>query len=171
MVRQDPKAWSDYLRHHTNRVAEGGGALAVAGLAFLAVFREGAETVLFLNALARTSGGWSLALAAGIAAAGVAIVALFVVVRRTTRRIPLRPVFIATSAFLFLMGLKFVGEALQEFQEQMLVSYDPAPLPDWLAAIGLNPTWEALIAQLVIVALAGLTLFRLRQGRGAASSI
>jgi high-affinity iron transporter len=41
--------------------------------------------------------------------------------------LPLRAVFLATSAFLFLMGLKFVGEDLQELHEQALVPYDMTP--------------------------------------------
>jgi high-affinity Fe2+/Pb2+ permease len=38
------------------------------GARVLAVFREGAETVLFINALATTEGGWSAGLFAGLAA-------------------------------------------------------------------------------------------------------
>ena len=51
------------------RASEGalaqGTAWAIALLAFLAVFREGAETVLFVYALASSSGGWSAACLAG----------------------------------------------------------------------------------------------------------
>jgi len=79
---------------------------------------------------------------------------LFWIIVNGTRRLPLRAVFLATSVFLFLMGLKFVGEGLQEFQEQALIPYDMAPGASWLTALGLNPTWEALGAQIAVVLIA-----------------
>jgi hypothetical protein len=71
--------------------------------------------VLFLHVLAKISGGWGVALVSGIVAAFAALAARFWVLIKTTRRLSLRAVFLTTSAFLFLMGLKFIGEGLQEF--------------------------------------------------------
>ena len=153
-VKQDPRAWQAYLRSHTDRVVEGGTLLAVAALSFFAVFREGAETVLFLHALSKTSGGWGPSLLGGIAAATVILAALYFVIRRTTQRLPVRAVFLVTSAFLFLMGLKFIGQGLQEFQEQDWVSMHHAPWVETLMALGLNPTWEALGLQIAVLLVA-----------------
>jgi len=97
-------------------------------------------------------------LTSGVAAAFLALAILFWIIVRTTRRLPLRAVFLATSFFLFLMGLKFVGEGLQEFQEQALIPYDMAPGASWLDALGLNPTWQALGAQAAIILIASLSL-------------
>ena len=89
---------------------------------------------------------------------------LFWIIVNTTRRLPLRAVFLVTSLFLFLMGLKFVGEGLQEFQEQALIPYDTAPGAGWLTALGLNPTWEALGAQTVVVLIAMLGIVAAADG-------
>ena len=62
-----------------------------------------------------------------------------------------RPMLIV-AVFLFLMGLKFVGEGFQELQEQALVPYHLMPKSDTLMQIGLNPTWEAVGAQVAILA-------------------
>jgi high-affinity iron transporter len=62
MVKQDPRGWQDYLAHKANSALAQDTVWAVAALAFLAVFREGAETVLFINALASAEGGWSVGL-------------------------------------------------------------------------------------------------------------
>ena len=59
MVKQDPRGWQDYLAHKADHALSQDTVWAVGALAFLAVFREGAETVLFINALAKTEGGWS----------------------------------------------------------------------------------------------------------------
>jgi high-affinity iron transporter len=153
-LKQDPKAWQDYLRKQTDKALIARSWYVVAALAFLAVLREGGETVLFLHVLAKTNGGWTTPLVSGIVAAFAVLAVLLWVIVNTTRRLPLRTVFLVTSLFLFLMGLKFVGEGLQEFQEQALVPYDMAPGAGWLTALGLNPTWEALGAQTVVVLIA-----------------
>lgn len=157
-LKQDPQAWQTYLRQQADQAVARQSQLVVAALAFFAVLREGGETVLFLHVLAKTNGGWTASLLSGIAAAFVVLAILFFVIVNTTRRLPLRAVFVVTSLFLFVMGLKFIGEGLQEFQEQALVPYDVAPGANVLTALGLNPTWEALGAQaaVVLIALLGI---------------
>jgi high-affinity iron transporter len=59
--------------------------------------------------------------------------------------------FIITSAFLFAMAIKFIGEAVQEFQEQSMLPFTELKSAGWLGAIGLNPTVEALSAQLLVI--------------------
>jgi high-affinity iron transporter len=170
-LKQDPKAWQAYLRQQSDKAVAAGTGTAVAALAFFAVVREGGETVLFLHTLAKTSGGWSLGLVGGIGAAFVALALLFLVVIRSSRRLPLRAVFLVTSAFLFVMALKFVGEGLQELQEQALVPYDAVPAANFVQQLGLNPTWEAVGAQLglVLLAMAAFAWAWLSQQRGAAA--
>jgi high-affinity iron transporter len=154
MVKQDPRSWQDYLAVKADAALAQDTGLAVATLAFLAVFREGAETVLFINTLATTEGGWSVGLFAGLAAATAGLVVLFYFINLISQRLPLRPLFIVTSAFLFVMGIKFIGEAIQEFQEQAMIPVTDAPGAGVLGAIGFNPTLEALSIQLLVVLLA-----------------
>jgi high-affinity iron transporter len=154
LVRQDPRAWQAYLRQRADGALAKGTGLAIAMLAFLAVFREGAETVLFVYTLASTSGGWSAGLFAGLAAAAVGLVVLFFCINFVATRVPLRAVFLVTSAFLFVMAIKFIGDAITEFQEQLLVPSDPVMSMAWLLDIGFNPTLEALAAQGAVIVLA-----------------
>jgi high-affinity iron transporter len=115
--------------------------------AFLAVFREGVETVLFIHALAQTACGWSTALLAG----ALVLAVLFVAIRLLAARLPLRAVFLVTSGFLFVMAVKFIGEGLQEFQEQQILPYHEVGNGSWFSTLGLNPTLEALLAQGAVV--------------------
>ena len=151
MVKQDPHGWKEYLAAKADNALAQDTAWAVAVLAFLAVFREGAETVLFINALATTEGGWSAGLFGGLIAATMALAVLFYFINLVAQKIPLRPLFILTSAFLFAMAIKFIGEAVQEFQEQAIVPFTQVAGADWLSAIGLNPTLEALSVQLLVI--------------------
>ena len=63
-----------------------------------------------------------------------------IVAQRLARRLPLRPLFLVTSAFLFIMGLRLIGGAVQELQEQLYIPYDVIALPEWLIWLGINPT-------------------------------
>jgi high-affinity iron transporter len=166
-VRQDPKAWQATVKRQADAaLSQGGTIFAIASLAFLAVFREGAETVLFVHALSKTVGGYTAGLIGGLFAAAAALVVLFFVINQVARRLPLRPLFLITSAFLFLMALKFIGQALQEFQEQQFVSYTEFAGSRWLDAIGFNPTLESAAVQLAVIVLAAVTFLVLhRRGR------
>src|ERR1700709_1474375 len=154
MVKQDPRGWQDYLAQKTDNALTQDTVWAVGALAFLAVFREGAETVLFINALAGAEGGWSAALFAGLGAATAGLGVLFYFINLIARKLPLRPLFIITSAFLFAMAIKFIGEAVQEFQEQSILPFTKLKGVSWLDMFGLNPTLEALSAQLLVIVFA-----------------
>ena len=162
MVKQDPRGWQDYLAHKADSALAQDTVWAVGALAFLAVFSEGAETVLFVNALATTEGGWSAGLFAGLAAATLGLAVLFYFINLIAQKIPLRPLFIITSAFLFAMAIKFIGEAVQEFQEQTIIPVTSVKGSGFLTAIGLNPSVEALSIQLLVIlfALATYSVFQ-----------
>ena len=162
MVKQDPRGWQDYLASKADGALAQDTAWAVSALAFFAVFREGAETVLFINALAVTEGGWSLGLFGGLAAGAVGLVVLFYFINLIVRKIPLRPLFIVTSAFLFAMGVKFIGDAVKEFQEQTIIPFTQLKGTAWLDALGLNPTLEALSVQALVI-LAALATYSVVQ--------
>jgi high-affinity iron transporter len=87
---------------------------------------------------------------AGLIVGAILLAVLFAVLNRVARKIPLRPLFVVTSAFLFLMALKFIGDAILEFQEQNFIPTTPLQGGSWLETIGLNPTVEALTVQCLI---------------------
>jgi high-affinity iron transporter len=85
LVRQDPRAWQGYLATKADRPLAHKTGVAVGLLAFFAVFREGAETVLFVYALAKTTGGWTAGLLAGLLTASLALVVLLISLRSEFR--------------------------------------------------------------------------------------
>lgn len=162
MIRQDPKRFRELLERQAGQALAQETGWAVATLAFVAVFREGAEAILFINALATSEGGWSSGLFAGLGAAIAVLAVIFYFINMVARKIPLRPLFTLTSAFLFVMAIKFVGEAVQEFQEQALIGVSDIKGGAWMANLGINPTWEAIGAQLLVI-LAAVAAFAVVQ--------
>ncbi len=164
-LRQDPRTWLQELRGHAEHALNSGAVISLGAIAFLAVFREGGETVLFLHALAASSGGWGTGVIGGLLGAALGLLIVYYAMQRLAVMLPLRPVFLVTSAFLFIMGVRFAGAALQELQERTIVSYTPATLPDWLVSLGFNPSWEAIAVQLVIAAIAVGSIFAIQLRR------
>jgi high-affinity iron transporter len=165
MLKQNPRGWQDYLASKADRAISEDTVWAMGALAFFAVFREGAETALFIYALAGTEGGWSVGLFGGLLAAALGLAVLGYFINMVASRIPLRPLFVVTSALLFGMAIKFIGNAVREFQEQGLISVTEIKRAGWLDAVGLNSTWEALSLQLLVIlfALASYSVFQRNQ--------
>jgi high-affinity iron transporter len=101
---------------------------------------------------------------AGLAAGAIGLVVLFFVINAVATRLPLRAVFLITSALLFIMAVKMIGDAILEFQEQLIVPANPVASMAWLLELGLNPTREALLAQGAVIVLAVLTFVLWHRG-------
>lgn len=143
--------WQQFIREKVNTALSAGGGRALIAVAFLAVYREGAETALFLQAL--FAEGAAIPITAGIAVGAVALAVVFTLFYRYGVKIPLRPFFGATSALLYYMAFVFMGKGIRELQEGNLVPI--TILPGWpsVEPMGIFPSVETLVAQFVLVLL------------------
>jgi high-affinity iron transporter len=145
--------WQQFIREKVSNALEHGGGTALAFVAFLAVYREGAETALFYQALFNEGTRVALPIALGILVGGGALAVIFTLFYRFGVRIPLRQFFAVTSVLLYYMAFVFMGKGIRELQEGNLVSITLIPGAPHLDALGLYPTVETLLAQLVLLAL------------------
>ena len=160
LSKMEVAKWNRFVRGKVQDAVSSGSALALASAAFLAVYREGFETVLFYKALfvAGGSGGSTAAVLAGIALGAVVMVLVYVAINRFGVRLPLKPFFGVTSAFLYYMAFVFAGKGVAELQEGNLV---PTTVVSWaprIPALGIYPTVESLTAQAVLLVLLGIAL-------------
>ena len=164
------EAWNRYIRTKTEtavasaqRKADAGESVgfgmivSLAMLSFLAVFREGAETVIFYESIYSMSqdahGMWI----GGIAAAVVLLV-IFLILRFTSVKIPIGPFFLVTSILMAVLVVIFAGGGIHALIEGDLIDghyLSSVPTNDW---IGLYPYVECLAAQ-AIAAIAVIVLF------------
>jgi high-affinity iron transporter len=154
--RFEAKRWTDYLAERTKRGVALGGQGTLALTAFLAVYREGAETSLLYQALlgseGRTRAGL-LGLAAGVALGIVLLAVIAMIVRATSTRLPMQLFFKLSGIFLFLMAIMFAGNGVFELQNAgILVTTNL----DWM---GRGLPWAGLFPNLQVVAVQGLLLF------------
>ena len=144
--------WQRFIRDRVNSALSHGGTFALALVAFLAVFREGAETALFYQVLF-TRPGSALPVFGGLAVGMVILAVIFTLFYRFGVKIPLRPFFATTSALLYYMAFVFTGKGIKELQEGNAVSTTPVPGLPHVEALGLYPTVETLAAQAVLIGL------------------
>jgi len=151
--------WEQYLNDRMNVALGAGGGLALGGVAFLAVFREGIETVLFYKALNAMASGATLPIVAGFGVGLLALGVIYIAFTRLGVRIPMRPFFAMTSGILYLMATIFAGAGIAELQEAGVVGTTPFSSVPTLPGLGIYPTVETMTAQgLLIVLLIGALL-------------
>lgn len=145
--------WQQFIRDKVNEALARGGGGALTFVAFLAVYREGAETALFYQALFNEGSGVAFPIALGIVAGGAVLAVIFTLFYRFGIRIPLRQFFGATSVLLYYMAFVFMGKGLRELQEGNVLPITTIPGAPHVELLGLYPTVETLFGQVVLLAL------------------
>ena len=156
LSKSESDAWTNYIKSKTESSAETGSTMALAFTAFLAVFREGAEVVLFFQPMLKDENigmVW-----AGLIVGFIALIFVYYAIHAFSLRIPLRPFFTATSILMFIMSISFLGAGIKELIEGDVIVMTS---PDWLASIipsteildvlGIYPILETLIPQIILL--------------------
>jgi high-affinity iron transporter len=145
--------WQQFIRDKVTNALQHGGGSALAFVAFLAVYREGAETALFYQALFAEGRDAIGPIVLGIVAGGAALAVVFTLFYRYGVRIPLRPFFAVTSVVLYYMAFVFAGKGIRELQEGNVIPITTLPGFPSIDAMGIYNTVETLLAQLLLVVL------------------
>jgi high-affinity iron transporter len=120
-MRRQGRAMKGELEHGVDLALAGGSVMALAGLAFVSVAREGLETVLFLFAIGTSSGPAIQTLLAAFAGLAVAVGIGWAIFRAGVR-IDLRRFFTITGVVLIFVSAGLVAHAVHEFGEAGLIT-------------------------------------------------
>lgn len=145
--------WQQFIKEKVSTALDHGGGRALAFVAFLAVYREGAETALFYQALFNEGPHVALPLSLGIVAGGIVLAVVFTLFYRFGVRIPLRPFFTVTSVLLYYMAFVFMGKGIRELQEGNIIPLSAIRGFPHIEALGLYPSWQGVLSQLVLLLL------------------
>lgn len=143
--------WQDYLKEKLSMAVSQRSAWALFALAFIAVYREVFETVLFYSALA--ADGNSGALIAGFFTALLLLVVIAWVLLRTSARMPLGTFFSVTSILVVVLAVVLIGKGVSALQEAGWIGVTLITIPrvEWL---GLYPTLETFASQAIVALIA-----------------
>ncbi len=165
--------WQQYIQSKITSSLTAGSTLALWSAAFLAVFREGAETVLFYQALLSGSRGSNVAgIWLGLGAGVLVLAAIFIAIRWGSLKVPVKPFFIGTGVFLYYMAFLFAGKGVRELQEAGSLGTTLIGGLPTIGLLGIFPTREGIILQgtLLLVAIAGLAYQFLFKSRSPAEA-
>ena len=148
--RVESRRWTGYLRKGLEESLTRRNLALIAGLSFLAAYREAAETVLFTQALLLESPGRPMEVWAGAAAGLATVVALAFLMSRTVVRLPLGPFFAVSSLLMCGLAISFAGAGIYELVSAGYLRPRPVPFPEvpWM---GIHPDLTGLAVQLTIV--------------------
>jgi len=150
--KAEAERWQRFIQGKVKQAVAAGSAGALAATSFLAVYREGFETVLFYQALLGGAPAGDVMVLAGFLFGLVVLAGVWVAMNRLGLRMPIRPFFLLTGGFLYLMAIVFAGRGVFELQESGLIGLTPVAGVPRIPVLGLFPSVETLIAQGVLVA-------------------
>lgn len=154
--RREGQRWQAWIAGQIDSALSRGSAFALGAAACLAVYREGAETVLFYHALFAGSPEQGGAIMTGIGVAIALLLLVYLAIQHLSVRIPYKPFFTATAILVYGLGIVFLGQGIIELQASGMLpttTLNNAPQIAWL---GISPTTQSLGAQglLLLVPLA-----------------
>lgn len=159
--RVEGRRWASFLKHQIESAVTGGRRWAIASLAFLVVFREGAETVLLYASLFASAPDSSPAILAGMGVAAAALVVLFFVSVRGGAAVPVRPFFAVTGGLLYVLAFKLAGDGVFELQNAGVLSHTTVA---WLPDSAVLRTWLGVYNTAETAALQGVLLSAVAAG-------
>ncbi|MDU3532821.1 MAG: FTR1 family protein, partial [Alloscardovia omnicolens] len=151
LSKTDHEAWSAYVDEKTKQSISNGSVMSLAILSFLAVFREGAETVIFYEALlAMDTAENHIPVWWGALAATIALVVIFLIIRFTSVKIPYKQFFNVMSILVSVLVVIFAGSGLHELIEADV--FDGIYMASWPTNdfLGLYPYVQTVVFQIVM---------------------
>ena len=151
--------WRAFIQEKVKVSLSQGSLFALGFTAFLAVYREGAETVLFYQALLASGEGLDTGLIwLGFLLGSGTLAGVFFIFKLGSVRIPIRLFFTLTSIFLYYLAFSFTGQGIIEFQVGGLISATPVAFIPQIDFLRIYPTVESLTCQGILLAAALLAM-------------
>lgn len=164
--------WQRYIKETLGKALSKSSAWFLFGLAFIVVYREVFETILFYAALSAQGNGAVILAGAGSAIALLAVLAW--VMLRFSAKLPVSEFFKYSSALIAILAVVLAGKGVAALQEAGMIDIAPLAQMPRIPVLGLFPTAESIGAQLLtiaIVVLGGWYNHRLSSGRASRRNI
>ena len=151
LTKIETQKWQSYITGKMTQAITTGNVFALGMVAFLAVYREGFETVLFYKALYLYSGEVSNGIVPGFLVGCVFLAIMFFLINKIGVKVPIKWFFGFTSVLLYFMAFTFMGKGLHELQMGEALSLTAAEFAPEIPWLGMYPTWETFIGQAILL--------------------
>lgn len=150
--------WQRYIQKTMSEALSRGSSWFLFGLAFLVVYREVFETILFFAALWTEQNG-----AAILAGAGAAILLLAAVawaMLRYSRELPVGKLFNYSAVLIAILAVILIGKGVAGLQEAGMVGITPWPFVPRIAMLGVFPALQPVAAQFLLMGIIACGFWR-----------
>ena len=165
--KAEAASWSRYIDGKVQSSVAMGSGMALAFTAFLSVFREGAEVVLFYQPM--LSEGNAGMVWAGFGTGCVLLVFVYFAITKLSIKLPIKVFFTATSILMAVMCVSFLGSGIKELAEgnvfDLVLRVPGIPENDIIQIFGIYPYLETLVPQLILAIILLIT-FMIAHYRG-----
>lgn len=157
--------WQAFIETSLQRHLGTGTLWGLAGLSFIAVYREMFEVVLFYQALWMQASheGQQMIFSGLLVAAGLLVVLGWLIMRYSTR-LPLRQFFAVSGIFMFVLAFIFTGKGIAALQEAGKIPLDPINMPS-VELLGIYPNMQSIGVQLLLIIVAVVMLYISESGK------
>ena len=155
--------WQAYIQQHINSKLKSGTLWGLTALAFIAVYREVFETVLFYQSLlTQTADAQFSYVAGGFILGTIILLALAWVLIKYSIKLPIARFFATTTYLLLALSFVLMGKAVSALQEAAVINISPLPVDFSIDWIGVNSSWQGVLAQTLILLVFVTLIFRSR---------
>lgn len=145
------RRWKQFIETKVHGALNEGTLWSIALVAFVAVYREVFETVLFYQTLWLQAGsGGQHMVAMGFASAAFALVVLSWLIFKFSVRLPLRLFFGVNSVLLYILAVVFAGKGVAALQEAGVLPVSAVRFPT-IDVLGVYPNLQALGLQATLL--------------------
>lgn len=152
--------WQSYIKQNINKKLKSGSLWGIAGLSFIAVYREVFETILFYQSLIiQTQPNQQLSILLGFVTGLVILALISWLVIKYSIKIPIAKFFTITSYVILILAFILMGKAVSALQEAALITSTPFPINISIEWLGVYSTWQGLSSQALILSISTIMLY------------
>ncbi|MEH7402659.1 FTR1 family protein [Gottfriedia acidiceleris] len=137
------------MKEKAKAAIAGGGILSLSLLSFFAVFREGAETVVFY--IGMSSSITAKELITGFAGGIILLIVIGIFILKGSKFIPLKPFFTIASLCIYYLTFKFIGQSIHALQGIGYMTDHMSTIFPIIPKLGIYPSLESIIPQLILL--------------------
>jgi len=146
--------WKAFVEDKVKGLITKNNMIGLASFSFLVVFREAFESVLFLSSLTVDgSSTSSYGVLLGTLISAVLLFGIAWAMLRWFKKLPIAKVFLYSSIVVLALAFILAGEGIHAIQEGGFLDIRSFPLNLRFTWIGLYPTYETILTQLVVLGL------------------
>ncbi|TVY08219.1 FTR1 family iron permease [Paenibacillus cremeus] len=147
--KSNVKQWNQYIKEKTQTALSTGNIVSLGVLTFLAVFREGTETVLFIIGMVNQISVQQLLLGILVGFGVLAVVAFIMLY--IGAKLPIRPFFLVSSVIVLYLCIKFTGLGVNSLQLAGAIPTTNSPYLPSIGFLAFFPSWQSIVPQILII--------------------